>query len=653
MRIEFDEKLIKRPQDDTPLTKKEQYEWLRCADSKEYFFENYVYIQGDHGRELFHPRDYQWDIIDAAENHRYTINVAGRQCGKALALDTVVPTPRNDHTTVADILPGDYVLDENADSVLVTHISPISFNRPCYRVAFSGGEEVVADDDHLWMVLSEGRSHTLTTREIRNAMQIHKSIFSIDCPGRFSDARVLRQISSITPVKSVPVRCIRVANDSHLFCVTTSHIPTHNTTTMGVDVLHDTIFTEDYPVLITSYKGKNVKDYMSRIRFAYENLPWWLKPPCIVYNQTEIRFTNWSSIFAEVTNESTGRGTTQKRIIADELAFVNPKVSTEFMASLLPSISAAGEHATTRFNIISSANGTEGIFANLWFEALAGDNSFHPVEILYEAVPGRTPEFEKKMIADIGKARFDREFRNAFISTGGTLVNSRIMEKIKPQPPVRQMKDLDIYVESFHGRKVAMACDISEGVGEDNAVIQLVDIVTMEQIAEYGNNMVNQSMFFQDMLRTMKMLQDEGAEECYFTFENNGVGAGISRLIEHSDHPVLEWATLISDPVETGKYRSGMYTTHPKKMAGCGLLKDMIELYKLTIRSKKLLTELKFFSKKGAGFAAIAGAKDDRVMGMVVLMNMLTLLSNYEDDIDDTINDLDEDTIDDVWGIIF
>lgn len=42
-----------------------------------------------------------------------------------------------------------------------------------------------------------------------------------------------RYIVSVEPVASRPVRCIRVANDSHLFLAGTAYIPTHNTTLLN------------------------------------------------------------------------------------------------------------------------------------------------------------------------------------------------------------------------------------------------------------------------------------------------------------------------------------------------------------------------------------------------------------------------------------
>jgi len=432
----------------------------------------------------------------------------------------------------------------------------------------------------------------------------------------------------------------------------TNGILSHNTTTLGSDILHDIIFRRDYKVGITSYKNANVKDFMDRIKFAYENLPFWMKPSAIEYNKHNIIFTNNSGAISQVTGETTFRGISLHRIISDELAFVNPSISDEFMGSLLPSLSAAGENSTTRLNVISTVNGTEGVFPTIWFGAVNGTNGFHPVEVEYEEIPGRTPEFERDMISKIGKDRFLQEFRNFWISTSPTLINSRIMESLPTKPPVRQEGELEIYIDSFKDRKIAIACDVAEGVGEDNHCMQLFDLDTFEQVGELANNMFNQTWYAKTIIKTIKMLYEEGAEDVYYTLEANGIGAGIARLLENSTDEYLARATVISETDEHGmSKRTGFQMSNTKKLRGCGKLKDLIENRMMTIHSKKLLTEFKFFTKQGVTFKALSGAKDDRVMAMVLLMLMLEELVNYEDKVNEVVNDINE--AEEVWDILF
>ncbi len=69
--------------------------------------------------------------------------------GKALALDTPIPTPRG-WTTMGEVQPGDEVFDENGRPCTVTAATPVMLGRPCYEVEFSDGTVIVADAEHLW-----------------------------------------------------------------------------------------------------------------------------------------------------------------------------------------------------------------------------------------------------------------------------------------------------------------------------------------------------------------------------------------------------------------------------------------------------------------------------------------------------------------------
>ncbi|HTS98266.1 MAG TPA: DNA translocase FtsK 4TM domain-containing protein [Streptosporangiaceae bacterium] len=69
--------------------------------------------------------------------------------GKALALDTPVPTPRG-WTTMGEIQVGDEVFDERGRPCTVMAATPVMHDRPCYEVEFSDGTVIVADAEHLW-----------------------------------------------------------------------------------------------------------------------------------------------------------------------------------------------------------------------------------------------------------------------------------------------------------------------------------------------------------------------------------------------------------------------------------------------------------------------------------------------------------------------
>ncbi|MCH7792810.1 MAG: hypothetical protein IID31_11100, partial [Planctomycetes bacterium] len=79
------------------------------------------------------------------------VAIWARGGGKALALDTPLPTPTG-WTTIGEVRVGDSVLDHRGRPTTVMTTSAVSLES-CYRVQFCDGESVVASSDHLWSVL--------------------------------------------------------------------------------------------------------------------------------------------------------------------------------------------------------------------------------------------------------------------------------------------------------------------------------------------------------------------------------------------------------------------------------------------------------------------------------------------------------------------
>ncbi|GAA2355806.1 replicative DNA helicase [Streptomyces cuspidosporus] len=70
--------------------------------------------------------------------------------GKALALDTPLPTPTG-WTTMGEVRPGDYLLDASGKPTRVVATTDVMTGRPCYEMIFDDGTTVVADADHQWL----------------------------------------------------------------------------------------------------------------------------------------------------------------------------------------------------------------------------------------------------------------------------------------------------------------------------------------------------------------------------------------------------------------------------------------------------------------------------------------------------------------------
>ncbi len=95
------------------------------------------------------------------------IAVGGGGNGKALALDTPIPTPSG-WTTQGALRVGDMVFNEDGIPCRVTGISETWKKRPCYRLRFSDGSEIIADANHEWRAINarHQKVHKVTTEQI-------------------------------------------------------------------------------------------------------------------------------------------------------------------------------------------------------------------------------------------------------------------------------------------------------------------------------------------------------------------------------------------------------------------------------------------------------------------------------------------------------
>ena len=103
-------------------------------------------------------------------------DLVARLEGKALALDTPIPTPRG-WRTMADLEPGDLVFDQAGAPTVVVDATPPIIGRPCRRVHFSDGTKVVADASHQWVTIDKyGRTNGRSLAQIRTTDEIARTL---------------------------------------------------------------------------------------------------------------------------------------------------------------------------------------------------------------------------------------------------------------------------------------------------------------------------------------------------------------------------------------------------------------------------------------------------------------------------------------------
>ena len=97
--------------------------------------------------------------------------------GKALALDTPLPTPEG-WTTMGEVRVGDRLVAADGTPTTVVAATEVMHGRPCYEVRFDDGSAIVADAEHQWLTDTRasrrsagGAPEVRTTRQIAETLR--------------------------------------------------------------------------------------------------------------------------------------------------------------------------------------------------------------------------------------------------------------------------------------------------------------------------------------------------------------------------------------------------------------------------------------------------------------------------------------------------
>jgi hypothetical protein len=404
------------------------------------------------------------------------------------------------------------------------------------------------------------------------------------------------------------------------------------------------MFVPDVQVLIAAHKYEGARDIMDRYRYAYENLPDFVRAGVYSYNRHTIEYDNGSRIQATTTTENTGRGKSLSLIYCDEFAFVQPpEKAKEFWTALSPTLATGGKAIIT-----STPNSDEDQFAMIWTEANKrfdeygnetelGLNGFFPFFAPWKEHPDRDEEWARLERAKIGEERFRREFDCEFLIFDETLINSVKLAELTGTDPIMTMGQTRWYKDISPKATYLVALDPSLGTGGDYGAIQVYEMPEMVQVAEWHHNLTPVQQQVKVMREILKYIHERGEErggvpQIYYSVENNSLGESalivINDIGEENFHGLF-----LSEPIRKGhvrKFRKGFNTTHRTKISACSQMKNMIETNKMRIHSKPMISELKTYIASGLGFKAKTGEHDDLVSSTLLIMRMADVLADWD-----------------------
>ena len=442
----------------------------------------------------------------------------------------------------------------------------------------------------------------------------------------------------------------RLVDTYHGYRYSISLMPrqTGKSTTAAGYLLWYAMFVPDSTILVAAHKYTGSQEIMQRIRYAYESVPNHIRAGVTSYNKGSIDFDNGSRIVSATTTENTGRGMSISLLYCDEFAFVRPGIASEFWTAIAPTLATGGKCIIT-----STPNSDEDQFAQIWRQANKrfdangnetelGVNGFRAYRSNWREHPDRDDKWAEEMRSQLGEERFRREMDCEFIIFDETLINPLNLTEMAGIDPISKQGQVRWYDKPKKGNIYLVALDPSLGTGGDPAAIQVLELPSMKQVAEWQHNKTPVQQQIKILSGITKYIAEQiGVDtDVYYSVENNTLGEAALVVIDELGEENIK-GIFLSEPKRSGsgRYRKGFNTTNKTKLSACAKFKNLVETRKLHITSKPLISELKTFVASGTSFAAKIGETDDLVMSMLLAVRMAVFLREFDPNLDEHLKD--------------
>ena len=313
-------------------------------------------------------------------------------------------------------------------------------------------------------------------------------------------------------------------------------------------------FQQDKNILVIATKQETAKNLVTKVRVMHANLPGWLKQPCVEDNKLSLRYKNGSQIKAVASSEESGRSEALSLLIIDEAAFID-KIDTIWGAA--QQTLATGGRAL----VISTPNGVGNFFHKTWVGAENGVNDFNFIKLHWSVHPEREQEWRDEQDKLLGPSLAAQECDCDFITSGRGVIDGLLLENLKEssvREPIEK-RGIDsnywIWQPPNYTKNYVVSADVSRGDGTDYSAFHIIDVESLEQVAEYKGKISTQD--FGNMLVNVASEYNNAL----LVVENNNIGwAAIQQVIDR-EYPNLFYTSKDLQYVDvqhqiTNKYRS-------------------------------------------------------------------------------------------------
>ena len=378
------------------------------------------------------------------------------------------------------------------------------------------------------------------------------------------------------------------------------------------------LFEQDKNVLVLATTQATAKNMVTKVRFAYDNLPKWMQLPVLEHNRLSLRLKNGSQVKAVSAATDSARSEAVSLLVIDEAAFID-RIEDIFTAAQ-QTLATGG-----RCIALSTPNGVGNWFHKEFTRAQTGENKFTPISLPWTVHPERTQEWRNEQDASLGKRNAAQECDCDFTTSGNTFLEPETLNWYQLNT-VREPKERRDIGQSYWlwdypnpMNTYAVIADVARGDGADFSTFHVIEVDTATQVAEYKDQIGTK-----EFARKLVSVAIEW-NNAMLVVENANIGWDVVTTIQEMGYPSLYYSpkseiigTQIELYVEKFDRGDGMVPGFSMNQRTRPLVlekaRSFMEEKSVTIRSQRLLDELRVFIWKNGKAQALQGYNDDLVM---------------------------------------
>lgn len=385
------------------------------------------------------------------------------------------------------------------------------------------------------------------------------------------------------------------------------------------------MFQKDQQIFVLSKTDREALAAGEIAKRAMDNFPYWL------YDRNNADITKHEKKFDDIGSKicfytpEAARGKSATYIVIDEAAFIERM--EDHWKAMYPVIATGGH-----IEVISTVNGLGNWYEETYHEAEAGRNFFNIINLDYWEHPVyANPEWANSMKANLGEKGWQQEVLRNFLGSGETYVSPKIIGQLdkltKYNNPVRtafnkwtneeQIKNnlekgaLWIWKEPMNGHEYIIGVDSSEGVGKegDNSCFQIIDAISLEQVAEFYSNLVPPHIFAQ-IINQIGIYYNTATA----VVENNAIGGAVLNSLVND----LGYEGIYYEHKKGISSKPGIKVGPSNRSVLLESLQHRLTNATAKINSTRLVNELKtfIFSPQKKRAEAVKGKHDDAIMAL-------------------------------------